>query len=110
MSDPKLAHILIEPRMVQRPMSERDVQAVEDLVHQFNTRMSGESLVCAAQALGVLTADYCSQIRDHGGDTTYALQDIAGRGENWLQAGEVARDVVDKVRRRVVVRRRKVVK
>ncbi len=108
MSDePKLSYVLIAPRMFQRPMSEGDVQAVEDLVQQFNQRMVGQPLVCAAQALGILTADYCEQIKDHGGDTVYALQDIAGRGENWIHAGAAAREVVEKAKQRVVVRRRK---
>lgn len=103
MSDNRLsvANVLIQPRMVQRPMSEQDVQAVEELVHQFNQRMGGEHLVCAAQAIGILTADYCQQIREHGGEAMYALQDIAGRGENWIRAGDEAQAVVNKVRRRV---------
>lgn len=96
MSKRIVAHVLIQPRVFERVMSDADNEAVDDLVRTFHAGMQGKPLVVAAQALGVLTADYCQQISEKGGESVCALQDIAGRGQDYLRAGDEANAALKK--------------
>ncbi len=107
MSEKLVAQVLIQPRVFERQMTEADNEAVDDLVRGFHDGMRGKALVVAAQALGILTADYCKQISDRGGESICALQDIAGRGQDFLRADVVAREVVRNAGIRMTKRRGK---
>ncbi len=106
MSDYKVGMVLIQPRVFERKFSDADNAAVDDLVQAFHAGMKGKTLVIAAQALGQLTADYCKEVSEKGGESICALQDIAGRGQDYMRARSTANDAIGKARSMVPILRR----
>lgn len=101
MSRYTVAQVLIQPRIFERKFSEADNEAVDDLVRAFHSGMRGKTLAIAAQALGTLTADYCKEVSEKGGESICALQDIAGRGQEYLKASVTADAAIHKAQKSV---------